>query len=104
MVDDDRIDFSALDPRADRRRWEELVASTTERVIAARRPSLGLQLRAWARPALAVAAAVMVAVWGGSILATRERPADPAMTLLGWAATTAAPSTADILNTLARRR
>ena len=79
--DDDRIDFSALDPARDRVRWEARIAA----IAAAGRRSLLDDLRAWARPALAAAAAVAVVVWGAAIL--RPAPAstrDPVTDVIRW--------------------
>lgn len=65
MDDDDRMDFSALDPSQDARRFEALVGAVTERAIASRRRSATVpgQLVAWWRPALAAAAVIAIAVW-----------------------------------------
>jgi hypothetical protein len=67
-MDDDRIDFSALDPTQDRVRFDELVASIMEKAeaeLGVRRASTNplSQLVQWRRPMLAAAAVIaMVSV------------------------------------------
>jgi hypothetical protein len=72
-MDDDRIDFSSLDPSQDAARWEALADAVAGRAIAARGRSATLpdQLAAWWRPALAAAAVIAIAVWAS---ATRPAP------------------------------
>lgn len=62
---DDRIDFSALDPKRDAERFDRVVTGITQsaaRVLAARRqPASALDLIAcWKRPMLAAAAVVVI--------------------------------------------
>jgi hypothetical protein len=67
-MDDDRIDFSTLDPTQDRARFDELVASIMEKAedeLGVRRASTSAlsQLVRWRRPMLAAAAVIaMVSV------------------------------------------
>ena len=74
-MDDDRIDFSALDPTRDQAHFDSLVNSIMERAadqLAERRASNSpiLQLVQWRRPMLA-AAAVIAMVSGGVLLQVR---------------------------------
>ena len=105
---DDRIDLSTIDPSRDTQRWDRLVASVASRAIEARqrRMTISRQLVAWARPVLAIAAAVALGIWAGALLnadrneaatATRE---DPVYTLAGWAITDQVPSTTEIMKVL----
>ncbi len=66
-MDDDKVDFSALDPTRDRVGWERRIAAVAARGLAAQRRSLTVmdQLGAWRRPALAVVAALAAASWLG---------------------------------------
>lgn len=112
-MDDDRIDFSPLDPAADPARWERLVGSLTARALAARRRprTVAAQLAVWARPVLAAAAVVAVGVWVASMFAPGARQplqetaeagavGDPAPALLEWASRGEPPSTAELFETL----
>jgi hypothetical protein len=82
--EDDRIDFSALDPSRDRVRWEARIAAIA--AAGRKRPSLFDALAAWARPALAAAAAIAVVVWGAAMLTHRTAPAqaDPYAQVIDW--------------------
>jgi hypothetical protein len=77
-MDDERIDFSSLDPSRDGRRWDALAARVADRAHAsfARSRTVSGQLLAWWRPALAVAAAAAVAVWIVAAAAGPGRTAD----------------------------
>lgn len=102
---DERIDLSALDPSADRERWERLVRSVADRAVAARRQSpMLLQLAAWSRPALAAAAVLAIGVWSASALTAGEAreaaASDPAYALSGWAEGGELPSAAQALQLL----
>jgi hypothetical protein len=87
----ERIDLSPLDPAADPARWEDVIARTAARAQAARRApgSFLAQLVSWGRPALGLAAALALVVWGASLLGGQPRRAptrvDPAATLSRWA-------------------
>jgi hypothetical protein len=67
MTEEDRIDFSALDPARDAARWEELVQKTSARAFA-RRGVLGFGRVAIAASAIALAA--------GIVLLLRTKPDD----------------------------
>jgi hypothetical protein len=101
---DDRIDLSPLDPSNDRERWEELVGSIATRAVAARRQSpVLLQLVAWSRPALAVAAGLALAIWGVSAVAAGDEAAadsDPAYALSNLADADELPSASLLLQLL----
>jgi hypothetical protein len=115
-MDDERIDLSALDPARDGKRWDEMVDSVAARALAARRRSTGgaspgpvaLQLVAWARPALALAAALALVVWAAALAAGGAARAsapgttrtEPAFALSAWAMQDELPSTEDVLETL----
>jgi hypothetical protein len=107
-MNDERIDLSLLDPSRDPKRWERLVASVTSRALAAhrRRLTISYQLTAWARPALALAAAAALASWVGTVVApTRNGSAartepEPAYVLSAWANGDDVPATPRILEVL----
>jgi hypothetical protein len=98
-----KIDFSVLDPSKDKERWEGLVRAVATRAhtARARRLTVGAQMVAWARPALALAAALALV----SCAARFALPAkgatitdnDSVATLASWAAEEQIPATADIL-------
>jgi len=100
---DEKIDFSALDPAQDPSRWERLIESVAQRALAGRaRPNrLLLQLSTWARPALALAAGLAIAIWcavlatGGRGTTTTETHTDPVVALATWAMNDAIPTTVD---------
>jgi len=100
---DEKIDFSALDPAQDPQRWEQLIESVSQRALAQRaRPNpLLLQLSSWARPALALAVGLAIAIWCAALLlGARDtstnvtRVEDPVQALWTWAAEDAIPSSA----------
>jgi hypothetical protein len=89
---EERIDFSAIDPSRDEERWERMIAAVGRRGRAAASAGgvLG-QVAAWWRPALAAAAALVLAIAGAGLLAGREPQAasapgmDPDAALVRWA-------------------
>ena len=95
MKDSEKIDFGALDPSNDDARWQLMVAETTRRAREQRRgvQTVSGQLVAWGPTAVAAAAALALAVWGGSWLAQvrtvqRQQAAvrtEQATLLLHWA-------------------
>lgn len=98
-MDPDRIDFSALDPARDQLGWERRVRTVVAR--AAARPVERTALR-FARPLLAVAAALALLAWAPSFFATGASPgqtSDAAVTLSQWAAQGEVPSGADVWTT-----
>jgi hypothetical protein len=68
MTEEDRIDFSALDPARDPARWEERVQKTASRAFA-RRAVLG----GWSRVAIVGSALALAA---GIVLLVRPKPDD----------------------------
>ncbi|MBI2894024.1 MAG: hypothetical protein HYY06_10765 [Deltaproteobacteria bacterium] len=104
-MDDSRIDFSPLDPSRDPERWRRMIDSITARALAARGPgSIPQQLLAWSRPALAMAAALTLVIWGAA-WASGPEPApqartEPAVTLAAWAADDELPPATEILQIL----
>ena len=102
MKDDDKIDFGALDPSRDRDRWEGLVGHVVARATARRRrPTLGGEIRAWGRPALALAAVLALVVWlAGSWRGESTVARQPAASLSEWAMNDEVPSATTILEVL----
>ena len=100
--DEDKIDFGPLDPARDRARWAALVDGIVARAAQARRPSIPRQVLVWARPTLAVAASLALAVWAAAYLGGREPEAEAAPTelLTRWAQTDEVPAAAQILEVL----
>ena len=111
MQDDrmeDRIDFSALDPRRDEVRWTRTVSALVSKAVAERhrRLSIEQQLLRWARPVLAVAAGLSFVSWTAGYLtanrahriSTVENPA--ALNLAHWAANNQIPEPSDLYGTL----
>ncbi len=109
-MDDDRIDFSALDPKRDPARFERMVQA----VVAGVRPPapavypLVLQLVGWGRAAVAVAACLGVAAWLPSLargrLSATDSPtsngSDPVELVSAWAETGNVPSDIDLVQAL----
>lgn len=97
--DEDKIDLTALDPMRDSEHWNRLVVSITDRArtrVRAKRSVTG-QLAAWARPTLAVAAALCLIVWLGA-LSQRDSAGEDAVELLShWANGAELPATSNIL-------
>lgn len=101
---DEKIDFSALDPALDAPRWEQLIDSVAQRALAERaRPNpLLLQLSAWGRPALVLAAGLAIAIWCAALVqgwlrapATVAAADDPVHALVTWASDDAIPGSID---------
>ena len=96
---DDKIDFGVLDPARDRDRYEAMVNAVVAR--AQRGISIAAQLRAWARPVLAMAAVLALVVWiaelwrGDSVTAQTR-----ATTLAEWAVNDEIPEATTILEVL----
>jgi hypothetical protein len=101
MAENDKIDFAALDPSRDGRRWEEMVASIAQRAARRRPRSIPGQLSAWARPALAAAAALALLVWTAAFVSGRAvDETDPTALLSQWAMTDEVPAPATIIEVL----
>jgi len=110
-----KVDLSALEPFPSPARFEQAVGAIAARAMAARRrkrETVSEQLSAWARPALALAAGVALIAWVPSLWSrspsstavsssASQQSADPAATLMGWAAKDALPTdTTEVLTTL----
>jgi hypothetical protein len=107
-MNDERIDLSSVDPSRDAQRWDQLVESVASRAWSARqrRFTVGYQLSAWARPGLAIAAAVALTIWAGALTGTgrdtqaAQNQQEPAFALSEWAANDEVPDTSKILTVL----
>jgi len=108
-MDDDRIDFSALDPKRDAIRFKRMVETTLAgiRSSALGVPRLVHQLVVWGRTAVAAAAALALAAWvlalfedGRNPSASTLRGGDPVELISQWAKTGGVPSEADPLDAL----
>lgn len=107
-MDDERLDLSALDPSRDSARWDRLVTSIAERAAGKRREQLTMthQLMVWARPVLAIAAALALVSWcgawahGTTHTAPATRVEQPESVLSRWAASGGQPSAARMLSVL----
>ena len=105
---DDRIDFSALDPSRDELRWARTVDGIVGKALAERRKRLSVeqQLLRWARPVLAVAAGLSIVAWTAGFLASGRSDQvssvqhPPALTLASWAANNQIPEPSDLFGTL----
>ncbi len=104
--EDERIDFSALDPSRDELRWTRTVDGLVDKALAERRKRLSIerQLLRWARPALAVAASLGLVAWTADFLAahrpgtTAQHPA--ALTVANWAANNQIPQPSELWGAL----
>ncbi len=105
------IDFSALDPGRNQLRWERSIQALAAKAHAehVRRSSVEEQLLRWARPVLAVAAALCLIVWTAGYLAGNRRTRattagrsvqSPALTLATWAANDRVPDSSELFGTL----
>lgn len=113
MSDEDNrnpIDFSALDPGRNQIRWERLIQKVAAEAHAEQRRRMALQeqLLRWARPVLAVAAALCLLVWtAGYVVSPRpatttaQSPSQPpAFALASWVANDRIPESSELLSTL----
>ncbi|PKN55062.1 MAG: hypothetical protein CVU56_23340 [Deltaproteobacteria bacterium HGW-Deltaproteobacteria-14] len=99
------VDLSPLDPTRDPQRWEALVARVVTRAVAhaRRRLTIGAQLAAWARPALAVAAALALVAWAGAAISSPSSEAtrlSRVQVVTDWAYEGAAPSAGQIIEVM----
>jgi hypothetical protein len=104
-MDEDRIDFYALDPKRNSGRFERMVQAV---VAGARSPAVLSQLLfglvAWGRGAVAVAALLALAAWvpslGGIGLSDANSPltagTDPVELVSSWATTDDVPPEIDL--------
>src|SRR5689334_5673324 len=88
MKEGEKIDFGVLDPSRDEARWQQMMRSVTDRAMRGRRAprSIPVQLISWARPTLAIAAALTMLVWVGALFGkpVRQQPADLDHALSQW--------------------
>jgi hypothetical protein len=104
-MDDQRIDFSALDPGRDTQRFERMVRAVLARSAEPQGESLASALVASGRVVVAAAAAMGVLVWI-PILATRDtstkeqKSADPIALVSAWAQEGAIPDGVDVFYVL----
>jgi TRAP-type C4-dicarboxylate transport system permease small subunit len=105
-TDDERIDFSTLDPSRNELRWRRTVDALVVKAIAERRRRLTVehQLLRWARPVLAVAAGLCIVAWAAGLLSGSPQPASqqatanhPALTWSSWAANNQIPEPSDLV-------
>jgi hypothetical protein len=110
-MNDDRFDFSGLDPARDAERWEQRIRQVVAHAARARRWTVSAQLTRWARPALGLAAAAalfsglgLIVIMGsldqGSLDPGSRAQEAPSAILSRWAATDEAPSTRRLLTVL----
>ena len=86
MSDDDRIDFSALDPARDARRWNALLTGTLERALPPQETVWSV-IGQWRVGVLALAAVALLAwvpAWLQGPTPSQART-DPAMALVQYA-------------------
>lgn len=105
-MNDDRFDFSALDPARDAQRWEQRIRQVVAHAARARRWTVSAQLSRWARPAFALAAAaalfsgVGLVFIAGRLEQSSSAQESPSTVLSRWAASDEAPSTRRLLSVL----
>jgi hypothetical protein len=103
IMEDEPIDFAALDPSRDELRWRRTVDGLAARAVEQRRGrhAFERQLLRWARPVLVVAACLCILAWTATFLgdpAGEEGTASPAsLTLANWAANHHMPEPDDLL-------
>ena len=108
MTGENRIDFSSLDPTRNGGRFDTLIQSVVSRTTTIRNSPLtvGYQLRLWAGPAIAVAAAAATVLFIVALLfssmagETTERGRERAVVLTQLASGDDACSTYHIVETL----
>lgn len=108
-MSNDPIDFSALDPSADSKHWEQLLHSVTARAVRAQRStSMAQQLVRWSRPALVAASIAAMVTWSGSLRTEATQSSaelgqeSSSSQLVRWAATDTPRSTFQILQAFER--
>jgi hypothetical protein len=101
-MDDEKVDLSPLEPFGDRDQRERLVRALARRAADGVQHPVLSDLSRWARPVLAVAAALALLAWLPSLLDQRES-ADPASAILRWARRNEVPPTGELLTVLEAR-
>ena len=104
-MDDDRIDFSPLDPMRDPARFERMVRAVAGARGPGASPAAGvsLELLRWGRAAVAIAAALAAAAWVPALVrdrATARAGRGDAVDLVAeWAQAGEVPRDADLIQT-----
>jgi len=107
-MEDERIDFSALDPGRNELHWKGTIDALVGKAMAERRKRLSIehQLLRWARPVLVVAAGLTIVAWTAGFLAGSRFQVAPsaqhpsALSLANWAANDQIPEPSDLFGTL----
>lgn len=102
-MDPDRIDFSALDPARDPRRWERLVQATLARARPPAVPPLLMALAARRGTLALLAAAALltwIPVWSGGRATAAVESVDPTLQLADWAGRGSIPEASVVSETL----
>jgi hypothetical protein len=105
-MNDDRFDFSALDPARDAERWEQRIRQVVAHATRVQRWTVSAQLSRWARPAFALAAAaalfsgVGLVRIAGRLDQSGSAQESPSALLSRWAATGETPPTSRLLSVL----
>ncbi len=105
MNDPEKIDFTALDPARQHTLWEQRITRVTRLALARQRElrSVPQQLITWARPALAMAAALALLIWSSFLFHDpnpQAKSTDPAYLLSHWALSDEVPSPTEVLTVL----
>lgn len=106
MNHDNPIDFSSLDPSRNHLRWQARIGQIVDTTMRARRQreSLPASLLHYARPALAIAAAIALVSWVGAMRSktsvTTAGAESSSSSVLEWAINDQVPSTSEVLNSL----
>jgi hypothetical protein len=104
-MDDQRIDFSALDPGRDTERFERMVQAVLARSAEPKGDSLASALVASGRVVVAAAAAMAVLVWIPLLApwdtsTVEVKSADPVALVSAWAQEGAIPNGVDVFHVL----
>ncbi len=109
-MDDERIDFFALDPKRDARRFERMVDTVVAGARLTPLSPLGLvhQLVVWGRAAVAISALAALTAWLPTLVRSSSnsgqsalgRGSDPVELLSSWARTGKVPAEVDPIEAL----
>lgn len=106
-MNDQKLDFSALDPAKNQPAWDQWIDKIARQAVVVRRQrvSLDFQLKRWARPAIAFATAIACLVLVMPFLSrtTNESPQskvieEPVYILTSWAMSNEIPTPENILS------
>lgn len=100
-MSDDKIDFSSLDASRDGRRWERMIARTTQRAMAARAQVTGsltfeLARLSWPLTTVAVVVAAMALLLASGIQSSASPGSLTADSVSEWANAGEIPLSADV--------